>query len=266
MKSEAMTEEAASSARQGAPEIADAGQPSAEHVISVADVTKRYGSKKEVQVTAVDTVSLAVSRGEFVVITGRSGSGKTTLLNLISGLTTPTAGHVVLDGVELWSLSDRQRSRLRNEHIGFVFQFPSLVPSLNVLENVMLPRAFGGNHVGDDVESRARMLLSTVGLEEKAAAHPRQLSAGQQQRVVLARSLVNRPTIILADEPSSNLDETTEQEIMELFERVHETTGVTILMVTHTSQLISWGTRSVRMAAGRIIGDEPVAQARSTQD
>lgn len=227
-------------------------------MISLRGITKTYGSKKELPVSAVQDVSLEIAAGEFVMLTGRSGSGKTTLLNLVSGLTTPTAGSVELDGVDLWKLSDKERSRMRNERIGFVFQFPSLVPTLTVLENVILPSAFSASHDRGALEERARRLLAIVGLDDKLTVHPRQLSAGQQQRVVLARSLINRPAIILADEPSSNLDESTEAEIMGLFRKVHENSGVTILMVTHTSQLVSWGTRSVQMASGRIIADGPV--------
>ena len=226
--------------------------------ITLRGITKTYGSKRDVSVRAVEDVSLQIAPGEFVMLTGRSGSGKTTLLNLVSGLTTPTAGTIEVDKVDLWELSDKERSRLRNERIGFVFQFPSLVPTLTVLENVMLPSAFSASHTHDGLEERARSLLDVVGLRDKLSAHPRQLSAGQQQRVVLARSLINRPAIILADEPSSNLDESTEAEIMALFRKVHETTGVTILMVTHTSQLVSWGTRSVQMAAGKVVADEPI--------
>ena len=241
-----------------ASDVPSAATPAAQ-IIALEGVTKRYVAKGELTVTAVDDVTLAVPVGEFVMVTGRSGSGKTTLLNLVSGLTTPTAGRILLDGVDIWTLSDKERSRFRNERIGFVFQFPSLVPSLTVHENVMLPTAFARrDHAEEAPEERAHMLLRTVGLEDKVDCHPRQLSAGQQQRVVLARSLMNRPHIILADEPSSNLDETTEQEIMGLFRKVHESTGVTILMVTHTSQLVSWGTRSIEMATGRVTGDGPV--------
>lgn len=229
-----------------------------EPIIRLEGVTKRYSSRDELAVTAVDAVSLEIAAGEFVMLTGRSGSGKTTLLNLVSGLATPSSGRVLLEGVDLWRVSDRERSKLRNERVGFVFQFPSLVPALTVHENVLLPTVFAADHAEEPPAERAHMLLRTVGLADKVDCHPRQLSAGQQQRVVLARSLMNRPRIILADEPSSNLDETTEAEIMELFRKIHESTGVTILMVTHTSQLVSWGTRSVKMAAGRVVSDEPV--------
>jgi len=221
-------------------------------MISLNNVVKTYSLGKESAVRAVDGVSLEVAEGEFVVITGRSGSGKTTLLNLAAGLTTPDSGGITVDGVDLWGLSDGDRSELRSEKIGFVFQFPSLLPSLTSLENVMLPTMFGGDH-GDTAAERAAELLGLVGLTDKLKAYPRQLSAGQQQRVVLARSLINRPRMLLADEPSSNLDEHTEEEIMELFREVHATTAVTIMMVTHTSQLVRYGTRAIEMAGGKVV-------------
>ncbi len=224
-------------------------------MINLNAVTKIYTLNKENSVTAVRDVTLKIEPGEFLVITGRSGSGKTTLLNLAAGLTRPTSGQVRLDGVALWDLPDKQQSLLRNEKMGFVFQFPSLVPSLTSLENVVLPAMFGSKPANGVVYQRAADLLQTVGLADKMAAQPRQLSAGQQQRVVIARSLVNEPEILLADEPTSDLDEQTEQEIMDLFQAIHGRTGVTIVMVTHTSQLVTYGTRSVQMAGGRIVRD-----------
>jgi putative ABC transport system ATP-binding protein/lipoprotein-releasing system ATP-binding protein len=224
-------------------------------MINLDNVTKIYKLTKENSVTAVHDVSLKIEAGEFVIITGRSGSGKTTLLNLAAGLTRPTSGQVWLDGVALWSLPDRQQSLLRNDKMGFVFQFPSLLPSLTTLENVVLPTMFGSELVDGDVYQRAAGLLETVGLADKIAAYPRQLSAGQQQRVVIARSLINEPGLLLADEPTSDLDEQTEQEIMELFQAIHAKTGVTVVMVTHTSQLVAHGTRSIQMASGRITSD-----------
>ena len=231
-------------------------------MINLNAVTKIYTLNKENSVTAVRDVTLKIEPGEFLVITGRSGSGKTTLLNLAAGLTRPTSGEVWLDGVALWDLPDRQQSLLRNEKMGFVFQFPSLVPSLTSLENVVLPTMFGAKLASDGevIYRRAAELLQTVGLADKLGAYPRQLSAGQQQRVVIARSLINQPEILLADEPTSDLDEQTEQEIMDLFQAIHGRTGVTIVMVTHTSQLVSYGTRAIQMAGGQIVGN-PVAQA-----
>lgn len=228
-------------------------------MIDVRDVTKVYTLDKGPDVTAVRGVSLRIERGEFVVITGRSGSGKTTLLNLMAGLTPPTAGCVSLDGTDLWSVTDRARSLLRNQKVGFVFQFPSLLPSLTTLENTALPTLFGTNGSGtEDMYDRAVELLETVGLTDKLHVYPRQLSAGQQQRVVVARALLNQPQVLLADEPTSDLDEQTEHEIMALFSAIHLETGVTIVMVTHTSQLVRYGTRAIQMASGQIIEEQSV--------
>jgi putative ABC transport system ATP-binding protein/lipoprotein-releasing system ATP-binding protein len=222
-------------------------------MITLQEVSKTYSLSKENTVKAIRNVSLEIKDGEFVIITGRSGSGKTTLLNLSSGLTKPTSGKVFLDDVDLWNLPDRQQSLMRSKKIGFVFQFPSLLPSLSTMENVMLPTIFSEKQSEVDLYKRASRLLETVGLEEKLLAYPRQLSAGQQQRVVIARSLMNEPAVLLADEPTSDLDEQTETEIMDLFRRIHRRTGITIVMVTHSTQLVPYGTRSVEMANGQII-------------
>jgi ABC-type lipoprotein export system ATPase subunit len=200
-------------------------------------------------------VSLEIDKGEFLMIVGRSGSGKTTLLNLAAGLTRPTSGQVSFDGQNLWDLTDQQQSALRNQKIGFVFQFPSLLPTLTVLENVILPTAFAGQKPADAITERARQLLQQVGLSNKLEAYPRQLSAGQQQRVVIARSLINQPQVLLADEPTSNLDERTEQEIMEIFRDLHHNLGITIVMVTHTAQLVSYGMHSLEMAEGVVVSE-----------
>jgi len=226
-------------------------------MIELYDVSKIYTLSKDRSVPAVRGVTLQVERGEFLVITGRSGSGKTTLLNLVAGLARPTSGRVLLDGVEIWKLPDAEQSRLRNEKIGFVFQFPSLMPSLTVLENVLLSTLFaaakGDAKAQANARERAVQLLDEVGLSDKLDAYPRQLSAGQQQRVVIARSLINRPELLLADEPTSDLDEQTEQEIMATFQAIHGRTGVTILLVTHSTQLVSFGTRALRMQSGQIV-------------
>jgi ABC-type lipoprotein export system ATPase subunit len=220
--------------------------------ITLDNVFKTYTLHKFNTVAAVRGVSLEVNKGEFLVITGRSGSGKTTLLNLAAGLTRPTKGSVTWDGTDLWKLSDAQQSLLRNQKIGFVFQFPSLVPTLTVFENVILPTGFGNRHQGNGIAGQALGLLKSVGLEDKKDAFPRQLSAGQQQRVVIARALINHPEVLIADEPTSDLDEQTEKEIMELFSGIHKRTGVTIVMVTHATNLVSYGSRSVSMTAGTV--------------
>jgi ABC-type lipoprotein export system ATPase subunit len=223
-------------------------------MITLESIAKHYTLADDNVVVAVRDVSLEIKKAEFVIVTGRSGSGKTTLLNLAAGLTRPTSGRVLLDGADLWSLSDQEQSKLRSRKFGFIFQFPSLLPTLNVLENVALPMIFNGTHsAGQAAYPRAEELLKLVGLQEKRCAYPRQLSAGQQQRVVIARALMNQPEILLADEPTSDLDEQTEQEIVELFAKIHRESGVTILMVTHTSQLTSYGTRSINMAQGVLV-------------
>jgi ABC-type lipoprotein export system ATPase subunit len=231
-------------------------------MIELRQVSKDYILTRENQVKAVRSVDLEIRKGDFAILTGRSGSGKTTLLNLIAGLTRPTSGQVMLEGTDLWSLSDTRQSKLRSQKFGFVFQFPSLLPTLDVLENVALPMIFSnGSHTNDFAYTRAESLLKMIGLEEKQTSYPRQLSAGQQQRVVIARALMNEPQILLADEPTSDLDEQTEQEIVDLIRKIHSKTGVTIVMVTHASQLTAYGTRTIEMANGEIIRS---TQARAT--
>jgi putative ABC transport system ATP-binding protein len=222
-------------------------------MISLKKVTKIYPMGKRNSFTAIKEINFLVRKGEFVVITGRSGSGKTTLLNLIAGLTFPTSGKVLLDKVELWRLPDSEQALQRNQKIGFVFQFPSLMPSLTVFENVLLPSLFWHGKPGRVVQEKAKQLLEEVGLINKINSFPRQLSAGEQQRVVIARSLINDPELLLADEPTSNLDEQTEHEIMALFQQIHQQRRITILLVTHTTDLIPYGTRSIRMASGEIV-------------
>jgi ABC-type lipoprotein export system ATPase subunit len=227
-------------------------------MIELKDVTKTYQLGKGHPVTAVDGASLEIRQGEFVLIVGRSGSGKTTLLNLAAGLTRPTSGQVLMESTDLWGLTDEQQSFLRSQRIGFVFQFPSLLPALTVHENVILPTAFGSKLDPPAARERACQLLQKVGLGDKLLAYPRQLSAGQQQRVVIARALMNQPIMLLADEPTSNLDERTEVEIMDLFRELHLSMGITIVMVTHTRQLAPYGTRAVEMAEGRIVNGDAV--------
>ncbi len=230
-------------------------------MILLSDVSKTYELGQDRTVKAVADVTLEVRDGEFLVITGRSGSGKTTLLNLAAGLTRPTSGTVTLDGVDVWSLTDNQRAALRGRKIGFAFQFPSLLPSLTVLENVLLPTLFAPNGEDDGTTDRAMELIADVGLSEKVRAYPRQLSAGQQQRVVIARALMNRPEVLLADEPTSDLDEHTETEVMDLFRAIHRSRGITIMMVTHSSDLVHYGTRSIAMASGQVVAERDLAHA-----
>ena len=222
-------------------------------MIIFENVSKIYPLSKENQVVALQEITLEISRGEFLVITGRSGSGKTTLLNLAAGLTRPTSGKVLFEGVDWWKLPDRQQSLKRNQKIGFVFQFPSLLPALTSLENVLLATIFNDTQARKQAFTRAIELLEILGLGDKLEAYPRQLSAGQQQRVVIARALLNQPEVLLADEPTSDLDEQTETEIMEFFKQIHLNQEITIVLVTHSTQLIHYGSLSVQMASGQLL-------------
>lgn len=202
-------------------------------MIECRDLTKTYLVEKK-PVFAVNTVNLSIRRGEFVVILGHSGSGKTTLLSLIGGLTSPDRGQVLVDGEENWQQSDNDLSTMRNSRIGFIFQFASLIPTLTVMENILLPLTFSRNPAGS--REMAREILAEVGLADRENAFPSQLSGGQQRRVAIARSFINRPDIILADEPTGDLDEETEREILDLF-RQYNAKGTTFVVVTHNSNL-----------------------------
>lgn len=204
---------------------------------------------EQIVVTPVRHVSLTVARGDLIIIVGRSGSGKTTLLNLAAGLVKPTSGEVFIGDVNVRNMNDKQLSLLRNRKIGFVFQYPSLLSSLNALENVALPASFGPGQRRRNANARASELLELMGLSERLESYPRQLSAGEQKRVVIARSLMNAPEVVLADEPTSDLDEQTEQEIMTLMRQIHAE-GVTIMIVTHSLELMRYATRALRMEDG----------------
>ncbi len=223
-------------------------------IIEAEHLCKTYRIGDQV-IEAVRGVDLAIERGEFVSIVGHSGSGKTTLLSMIGGLTRPTHGRVYIDGIDIWSLSDEKLSELRNKKIGFMFQFSSLIPTLNALENVMLPVAFGKNS-SFDVEKRAKELLELVGLKHRMYNVPAQLSGGEQRRVAIARALINDPDIILADEPTGDLDRETEDEVMELFLKINQNMGKTFIMVTHNPQLAKKTNTTLKMENGRIIARE----------
>jgi putative ABC transport system ATP-binding protein len=222
-------------------------------VIELQDTIKKYKLRRQQEVIALDNVSLKISPGEFLVITGRSGCGKTTLLYLIAGLARPTSGKVFIEETDIWQLNDRRLSALRKEKIGFMFQVPSLIPVLNVLENVMVPTMFTGPEKRLDAYDRAKKALSDVGLSHKMEAFPRHLSAGEEKRVVIARAIVDNPPFLLADEPTANLDELTEKEVMALLQSIHQG-GTTIVLVTHHPSLIGYGTRHLTMSDGKLTG------------
>ncbi|MBW6520202.1 MAG: ABC transporter ATP-binding protein [Desulfoarculaceae bacterium] len=217
-------------------------------MIECRELTKTYLVEKK-PVFAVDNVNLSISRGEFVVILGHSGSGKTTLLSLIGGLTTPDRGQVLVDGEENWQQSDNDLSTMRNSRIGFIFQFASLIPTLTVMENILLPMTFSLNPAGN--RAMAREILAEVGLADRENSFPSQLSGGQQRRVAIARSFINQPDIILADEPTGDLDEETERDILDLFSR-YNAKGTTFVVVTHNSNLAATqkGARVFSMSQG----------------
>lgn len=220
-------------------------------MIRLLGAGKTYQVKRGNAIDAVHNVHLQLERGDFLVVVGRSGSGKTTLLNLMGGLARPTTGTLQIDGEDFWSLSGRKQAAVRNRELGFVFQFPSLMPAFSTLENVMLPGLLA-NANKDATRARAQELLAAVGLGDRGGSLPRQLSAGQQQRVVIARALLNEPAYLLADEPSSDLDEETEREIVGLFREIHLTRGVGIAMITHARELTDHGTRAAEMVMGSL--------------
>jgi putative ABC transport system ATP-binding protein len=208
-------------------------------------------------VAAVRGVSLRVARGEYVAIVGPSGCGKSTMLNLLGAIDTPTAGHVLLDGVDVRQLTDRDATRLRLERVGFVFQRFYLMGTLTAAENVELPMAELGLARATR-RARARELLGYVGLSDRADHRPAQLSGGEQQRVAIARALANRPALLLADEPTGELDAATGEEIIALLAQLHRD-GTTIVVVTHDSRLADAAHRVVQMKDGTIVSDHPAA-------
>ena len=222
-------------------------------LIHLTDVVKTYDTG-EVPFTALKGVNLDVSTGEFIGLIGKSGSGKTTLINMITGIDHPTSGHVVVDGTPVHGLNENQLAIWRGKTIGVVFQFFQLLPTLTVIENVMLPMDFCNVHKVDDRPAVALDLLEQVEMTDQAHKLPSALSGGQQQRVAIARALANDPPIIAADEPTGNLDSKTADAVFELFERL-VARGKTIVMVTHDNDLASRVTRALHVADGEIVED-----------
>lgn len=218
--------------------------------IEIVGVSKSYQVGGGL-VRAVDGVSLNIGKGEFVSIMGHSGSGKTTLLSMIGGILNPTAGRVLYEGRDIYGLGEDALSGYRANEIGFIFQFASLLPVLTAKENLLLPTVFGGPG-GNGAEEKAVEYLGLVGLKEKVDAYPSELSGGEQRRVAIARSLMNDPALILADEPTGDLDEETEAEVMAFFKRINTESGITFILVTHSSELAKMTARRLRMTHGKL--------------
>ena len=227
-------------------------------VIQLEGIDKVYQTG-EVAVKAVRGVSLTVMPGEFAAVMGASGSGKSTLMNLNGCLDRPTAGRYRLDGEDVGTLTKSELSRVRNQRLGFVFQGFNLLSRTSALENVELPLLYApAGHGRRELRRRSLAALERVGLADRADHHPSQLSGGQQQRVAIARALVNEPALLLADEPTGNLDTRTSVEIMAIFQELNRK-GMTILMVTHEPDIAQYCLREITMRDGRIVGDKPVA-------
>jgi ABC-type lipoprotein export system ATPase subunit len=224
--------------------------------LQLQELTKHYKQGKTV-IKALDGVTLDIGDGEFVAVVGRSGSGKTTMLDMLGLLLRPTAGKLIVDGVDTSSLGDRALAHLRGSKIGFVFQEYNLLPSLNVLENVMLPLRYVNDR--KDGRKRAEDLLDRVGLSDRLRHRATELSGGQQQRVAIARSMVNQPSLILLDEPTGAVDTETAEQLVALLKSLNEQDEVTIVVVTHDLDVAKEAKRQIRLKDGRVVADEAVA-------
>jgi putative ABC transport system ATP-binding protein len=224
--------------------------------IQIQEITKVY-HLGQVSVPALRGVTLTVHKGELVAIMGPSGSGKSTLMNIIGCLDQPTSGSYLLDGTEIAKLNDNQLATIRNHKIGFVFQTFNLLPRMSAVDQVELPMLYAG---GDHRRERAMVALAAVGLADRVRHKPTEMSGGEQQRVAIARALVSNPSIILADEPTGNLDSRSSEEIMSILQKLNAEQGITVVLVTHDPDLAAHARRIIHIRDGRIISDEPVAK------
>lgn len=219
-------------------------------ILKTEELEKTYG-EGDTLVRALDKVNLSVEKGEFVAIVGTSGSGKSTLLHMLGGLDRPTAGKVYVDGKDIFALNDEELTIFRRRKIGFVFQAYNLIPTMNVYDNIVLPIGLDGNKPDTGYVDR---IIETLGLSEKRKNMAPNLSGGQQQRVAIARALASKPAIILADEPTGNLDSRTSQDVMGLLKVTGQQFGQTIVMITHNEELAQMANRIIRIEDGRIVG------------
>ena len=236
-------------------------------VILVKDLVKTYRIGEDQVVKALRGINLEVQRGEFVCVTGPSGSGKSTFMHLIGCLSKPTSGQYFLDGQDVSRMSKNELAAVRNKKIGFVFQGFNLLTRTTALDNVELPMLYGGTAPKTaDRHKRAKEMLAAVGLGDRFHHHPNQLSGGQQQRVAIARALVNDPAILLADEPTGNLDTRTSIEVMELFQRLNIERGITVILITHETDIANHGTRIVTFRDGHVVVDKQVTNRMMAAD
>jgi len=233
-------------------------------LIEIKNLIKIYNLSEEVSVQALKGISVDFFRGEFIAIMGASGSGKSTFMNVLGFLDTPTSGLYLLDGIDGSGLNHDQKAEIRNRKIGFVFQGFNLLARTTAMENVELPLFYKGGVSSADLNKKAMEMLDLVGLSGRYHHHPNKLSGGEQQRVAIARALINDPAIILADEPTGNLDSKNTEDIMNLFTRLNRETGISIIMVTHESDVAEYTDRKILFKDGEIIGDTPVKRKKSS--
>jgi putative ABC transport system ATP-binding protein len=235
------------------------------NVITIRNLVKTY-IVGEVEVRALRGVSLDVTRGEFVAVTGPSGSGKSTLMHILGCLDRPTSGQYFLDGQDVSQMSRDQLAEVRNNKIGFVFQGFNLLSRTSAVDNVELPLLYSGTSIkAAERRRRAMESLEAVGLGARSDHHPNQLSGGQQQRVAIARALITTPSILLADEPTGNLDTRTSIEVMGIFQRLNRERGITVLVITHEQDIAEYGTRVITCRDGQIVSDRPVSRRRTAE-